>query len=591
MTRAARAGALVAAVALAASPSFASGARFTTQTAGSPPAAFASMDPTLMVTFEDAPDRTTALARLHGLGVVAPLLPDAGIWALRGNAISTLRSRALSRHGVRFAEWSTLRRSHALTDPRPTPPPALALQVDPEPVDPIYADAARSWHLHTGRWTVGMSHYDRPTIAILDSGLAMTHDEWRAPGLVVFPHSVVPGHATAEDDLAIGHGTHVAGIAAAPANGIGVVGVAPASESPLDTGLSKVMPVQIAEEFQGTGATSDAWQIAGIRWAVEHGAKVINISYGGAGANQTLLTTVNWAFGKGSLIVASVGNEGIRSPFLPSFNPVNYPAAYPHVIGVAAQCDGVVDRGLGCDAPFARARFSNVNHTVDLIAPGVNIPSTIPLFTTTGQFAPGYGQSSGTSMAAPYVAGVAALIFASHPGITPYQVARILEGTASRAVGGLPRNDKEGWGVVDPLAAVQAQAPVDDLSEPNDDATLRVKSLALRPVKAPAVLRAWADANDDPFDVYAVTLRKGERLKVTLVAVKGRLTQFVFRPGVRSFAKLSERQFDAKLLCEARRATPGVRAVVVRALESGTHLVVVNAGFRGGDYTLKIQRL
>ena len=576
---------------IASSPSMASAARFMDLSSGSAAGRFASVDPVLMVTFDDAPDEATAAARLDGLGTVSPLAPEAGVWALRDTRAATARRRAMSRPGVQRAEWSTMRSAHALEDPRPVPPPPLPLQVDPEPADPIYVDAARSWHLHTGKWTIGMSHYDRPTIAILDSGLAMTHEEWRAAGLVVFPHTVVPGRTSAEDDLSFGHGTHVTGIAAAPADGIGVVGVAPASATSLDAGVSKVMPVQIAKELQGTGVTTDAWQIAGIRWAVLHGAKVINISYGGEGANEAFTSTINWAFSRGVLIVASVGNEGMPSPFRPVTNPLNFPAGYPHVVGVAAQCDATVDPSVGCDAPFTRARFSNFNRTVDVMAPGVNIPSTIPIFTTLGQFAPGYGLNTGTSMAAPYVAGVAALIYASHPGITPYQVTRILEQTASRAVTGRPRNNKEGWGAVDPLAAVQAQAPVDDLAEPNDDATAKVKAATLRPTKAPVVLQAFADANDDPFDVYAVQLRKGERLKVTIDAQAGALTSFVFRPGIRSFARLSDTQFDAKLLGKARRPTPGARAIVVRAKESGRHWIVVNAELRGSDYTLKIQRL
>lgn len=537
--------------------------------------------PTLMVTFEDRPDAATAVGRLAGLGTVEGLAPEAGVWTVRGASPATLRSRVLRRSAVRQAEWSRVYRTHALTDPPAPPPITQPLQVLPEPTDALYADALRSWHLRTGKWSIGTSAYPRPIIAILDSGLDTTHQEWSAPGLVVTPYNVFTGGTQLSDVSLEGHGTHVAGIAGAPVDGRGVVGVAPSSPQ------SPIMPVRITNPL---GESCDASMIAGIRWAVQHGAKVINISSGGEGATSTFQTVINWAYEKGALIVASVGNEGIPSPF-DRYNPLNFPAAYDHVIGVAAQCSGTVDRSIGCDTPFRRARFSNFNASVDVLAPGVDIPSTIPLRVSSEDLPAGYGLKSGTSMAAPYVAGLAALIYASHPGITPFQVTRILEGTASRAAAGRPRTSTDGWGFVDPLAAVQATARVDDLAEPNDDTTLKVKSLTLRPTTTPVRLRAWADANDDPIDVYAVRLNRGERLRVTLVGARGSLDGLILGPGIRSLAALTRRQFDAKLLNATRRSTPGTRAMVIRARQSGRQWIVISANRGGGDYTLKIERL
>jgi subtilisin family serine protease len=547
------------------------------------PAGGAPTDRVLLVTFADRPDRAAAQSRLSGLGPVRPSVPEIGVWEVHSGGPPSVRGRALTRDRVVRAEWSRPRTVDALTDPRPPPPATLPPVKLPEPTDPFYAQPSpnQQWGLHLGNWMPGLSAYDRPTIAILDSGIDSTHEEWRASGVLVSPRSTVRHVDSAEDIGERGHGTHVAGIAAAPANGVGIVGVAPASASPAIPGVSKVMSVQIADTL---GQSTDATMIRGIRWAVNHGAKVINISSGGKGYAQAFQDTVNWAFRQGALIVASVGNEGLED------NPLNYPAGYDHVIGVGAQCDAVVEF-IDCPTAFGRARFSNSNYSVDLLAPGVNIPSTIPLAVSEGEFAAGYGFKSGTSMAAPYVAGVAALVFASHPGISPYQVTRILQTTASR--GAIGRNSTEGWGIVNALGAAQAPAPVDDLGEMNDDVKWLPKSQTLRATRTPVRLSARADFNDDPIDAYPVLLRKGERLKVTIAGNAGRLGLSVFRPSSPSVSPsvLSDRQFDAKLLGAAKRSTPGTRTVVVRARESGRHFVTVYALARGGDYILKVQRL
>jgi hypothetical protein len=553
--------------------------------AGEVPASFGLLperERSLLVTFADRPDAVVAGRRLTGLGTVHASAPAVGVWELRASAPGTVRSAALRRRGVRRAEWSLKRTTHALTDPRPPRPVTLPLQVLPAPTDPLAVNPSQQWPLHTGTWSIGMSAHPRPTIAILDSGIDSTHEEWRADGLLVSPRSTQRNTNTAEDHSPAGHGTHVAGIAAAPANGVGIVGVAPASASGSGTSVNRVIPVQITNVLE---ESSDATLIRGIVWAVDHGARVINISSGGRGYSHAFQETINWAYREGVLIVASVGNEGQEENYL------NYPAAYAHVIGVGAQCDGVVDPGFGCPRAFRRATFSNFNESVDLLAPGVAVLSTLPLPVTEGRVAPGYGLKDGTSMAAPYVAGVAALVFASHPGISPHQVTRILATTASRGRAGLPRTSTDGWGIVNARAAVTAPAPVDDLAEMNDDVRWLARRLDLRPTRSPVRLTAWADANDDPIDVYPVILRRGERLKVTIVSSAGRLVPLVFRPSVRSFERITQAGFDRNLLGRAVRPTPRIRTVVVRARESGRHFVVVAAEHRGGAYSLRLQRL
>ena len=539
----------------------------------------------LLVTFADRPDRATAQSRLHGLGAVDESVPDIGIWALQPSSASTARLRVLERGQVVRAEWS-LRRTHdALTDERPVPSPALPLIATPDPTDPYFtvADKSQQWGLRQGNWTLGLSSYDRPTIAILDSGIDGTHEDWREPGLLVAPRSTLRRVDRADDISDRGHGTHVAGIAAAPANGVGVVGVAPASATAVGGGVSKVVPVQISDV---RGVSQDSTMIAGIRWAVNHGAKVINISSGGPGASNAFQDTVNWAYRRGALIVASVGNEGLDD------NQVNFPAGYDHVIGVGALCDAVVV-APDCPAAFGRARFSNFNYSVDVMAPGVNVISTVPLAIHEREFAPGYAFKDGTSMAAPYVAGVVALIYASHPGITPYQVTRILQTTSSGGAAGRARSSTFGWGAVNPLAAAQAPAPVDDLSEINDDVKWLPKAQTLRVTPTPIRLRARMDFNDDQFDNYPVLLRKGERMRVTVISKRARIALRVYRPGTTSVllrARTAE-QLAAKRLGQTRRPTPGTRTVVVRAKETGRHFIALEAVRGGDDYTLVMRRL
>jgi hypothetical protein len=227
------------------------------------------------------------------------------------------------------------------------------------------------------------------------------------------------------------------------------------------------------------------------------------------------------------------------------------------------------------------------------MAPGVNVISTVPLAIHEREVAPGYAFKDGTSMSAPYVTGAVALIYASHPGITPYQVTRILQTTSSGGAAGRARSSTWGWGRVNPLAAAQAPAPVDDLSEINDDVKWLPKSQTLRVKPTPTRLRARMDFNDDQFDNYPVLLRKGERMRVTVISKRARIALRVYRPGTTSVllrARTAE-QLAAKRLGQTRRPTPGTRTMVVRAKETGRHFVALEALRGGDDYTLVMRRI
>ncbi len=227
-------------------------------------------------------------------------------------------------------------------------------------------------------------------VAVLDSGVQATHPDL-AGAVVAGSDRVVAGGDGTNDQN--GHGTHVAGIIGARAQGIGGVGGAP---------MSTIMTVRVLDA-NGQGDISQL--INGINFAVGNGAQVISMSLGGPDTSPSLQTTVEAAIASGVVVVAAAGNDGSCT--------AEYPAAYPGVISVAAT-------GQGVDT---LAPFSQHGPDVDLAAPGTNIWSDY-LGST-------YLSMSGTSMATPFVSAAAALVVAKCPGITPAQVEYRLESTAA----------------------------------------------------------------------------------------------------------------------------------------------------------------
>ncbi|MEN3011091.1 MAG: S8 family peptidase [Candidatus Bipolaricaulaceae bacterium] len=251
--------------------------------------------------------------------------------------------------------------------------------------------APQAWDLTTGSSAI--------RIAILDTGIDQDHEDLRAKIVANRNFTTSP---TVDDRQ--GHGTHVAGIAAAVTNNArGVAGV----------GFNTVlMNVKVLDD-NGSGQYS--WIANGIIWAADNGAHVINMSLGGPATSSTLEAAVRYAYSKGVVLVAAAGNENTSSP--------SYPAYYPECIAVAAT-----------DQNDVKASFSNYGAWVDIAAPGVSIYSTLPNHTNrTG--VRNYGYLSGTSMAAPHVAGVAALIKARYPTLTNAQIAQRLLATGDPTTG------------------------------------------------------------------------------------------------------------------------------------------------------------
>ncbi len=217
-----------------------------------------------------------------------------------------------------------------------------------------------------------------------------------------------------------GHGTHVAGIiGAATNNNVGIAGVAWGA---------RVLPVKVLNQY-GDGWYSDI--AAGIVYAVDNGANIINLSLGGTVDSPVLREPIEYAQAHGVLVIAATGNTG---------GSVLYPAAYDSVLAVAAT-----------DQSDQRAAFSNFGPEVDVAAPGVDIYSTWPWVT-------GYFTKSGTSMAAPHVAGVAALVWTQWPQLSARQVAIKIMLTAVD-VGDVGWDTQTGFGRLEADRAVNQPPP------------------------------------------------------------------------------------------------------------------------------------
>lgn len=270
-------------------------------------------------------------------------------------------------------------------------------------------------------------------VAVLDTGLDLTH-----PDLVGAVDDVrdFTGSRFGPDDR-VGHGTHTAGTIGARRNELGVVGVAPECR------------LLIGKVLGDDGSGSDEVVAAGIDWAVAADADVISLSLGSPTPSVVLESAVRRAAAAGKFIICAAGNDGRARD---RADTVDYPARYDDTVAV-----GAVDRdGRVCD-------FSSRGPEVDLCAPGDDVLSTYP--------GGGYAKLSGTSMAAPFVSGVVALLLAKHragggatPVDTPAQLIEHLQRTALDA-GPRGRDPAYGFGLIDP-GALLADAPTPTTGDP-----------------------------------------------------------------------------------------------------------------------------
>ena len=251
------------------------------------------------------------------------------------------------------------------------------------------------------------------TVAVIDSGSG-PHPDLDAnldAGRTMF--GFIDSVGVVDIDNA-GHGSHVAGIIAAVAdNAIGGSGVAP---------QSRILPIRVLDAH-GSGDSKDVSKA--VRFAVDSGAKVINLSLGGSTESTSLTAAIQYAVDRNVLVVAAAGNGAADST-------PKWPGASDLVIAVTA-----VDRNISV------ASFDQRGDYIDLAAPGVSIISTA---------SNDYKIQSGTSMAAAFVTGAAALLFAAQPSITALQVRDILQRTATD-IGAAGRDTTFGYGLINLVAA------------------------------------------------------------------------------------------------------------------------------------------
>lgn len=249
--------------------------------------------------------------------------------------------------------------------------------------------APQAWDIATGNPLV--------KIAIVDTGIDKDH-----PDLSSKVDTWVNFTNTKSSDDLYGHGTHVAGIAAAITNNsIGIAGV---------DFNSRLMSVKVLND-SGNGYLS--WIANGIMWASDNGAKVINLSLGGNSSSQTLEEAINYAWNKGALLACAAGNNGNSS--------ASYPAYYQNCIAVA-----------GTDQNDQKTSWSSYGNWVDVAAPGLNIYSTLPNHRAKMSSTRNYGKASGTSMATPFVSGLAGLIFGQNINMSNSRAREIIQQTAEK---------------------------------------------------------------------------------------------------------------------------------------------------------------
>lgn len=316
--------------------------------------------------------------------------------------------------------------------------PDYLLRLQREPNDTYYR--GRQWNLVRIRmpeaWDLAPGT-TAPGVAVIDSGADAAHPDLAG--------KLLPGWNAISDSSDVsdeeGHGTHISGLIAAQTdNGRGIAGV---------TWSGKVMPIKASRLDSGTQSSTVA---AAINWAVDHGARIINLSLGGPYPAEVLRRAVERARERGALLVAAAGNCGRAGDLCTQRNQTEYPAAFPGVLAVAATT-----------FDDQRATYSTAGSYVKLSAPGGEatdpsdtderhwIFSTVPRTVS----ASGYASFVGTSQAAPHVAGVAALVWEIAPRLTADDVATVLQQTAVD-LGPAGPDTTFGAGRLDAAAALRA---------------------------------------------------------------------------------------------------------------------------------------
>jgi subtilisin family serine protease len=460
------------------------------------------------------------------------------------------------------------------------------------PTDPL---VSKQWYLtYSGFYSswITLPSFEPIPVAVIDSGVDAGHPDLAKK--ILGAKSFVDGPACTPRSCTdtLGHGTFVAGlIGAGVDNGVGIAGLAPRAELLIGKVVTKSRSIPVDAEARA------------VRWAVDNGARVVNMSLGGIRDpldperdtySRLEADAVAYAISNGVVVVAAVGNSD-QAPTTP-WRYASYPAALPHVLGVSA----TTDTGAIPD-------FSNRDPIYnDIAAPGLEILSILPRPLTArfpqcseqGYSSCGpeeYREAQGTSFAAPQVAAAAAVLLSLHPTLRPEQVTEILESTTrdldadtgcvACAEG---RDAYSGWGRLDVAAAIAAlsqRLPARDFYETNDDLGTRAYPVS----GSNRRLQARVDFWDDQDDVYAIRLNRNQPVYVGLTGAdtsidlslafwlpRARSVDRVadFRYRVRTSARLGSRQYlsfrprlAATYYVQVRISSPGATRYRLRIVK------------------------
>lgn len=369
-------------------------------------------------------------------------------------------------------------------------------------IDPLPAEYLESWGVSRIGSAVAHDASILGTgvkIAILDTGIDYSHPElspvFQSGISFVQDENGVVSNPDPMDDSSSGHGTHVAGIIAAAMDGTGTVGVAPQAQ------------IYAVKVLDGAGFGTIGWVLSGIDWAIEQQVNIINMSLALSADSPglpALEEACQTAWDAGILLVAAAGNTGGGA--------VTFPAGYDTVIAV-----GATD---SCDS---KSTFSAIGPEVELTAPGTAIPSTLP--------GGGYGPISGTSQAAPHVAGAAALVISAgmadlnSNGFINDEIRQKLRETA-QDLGIAGQDTSFGYGLVDAAGAVGMEniPPTNNCSGPVDPGP--IDPVGVIPVGDIFVSRQSRHSDDDAQQAtlsggkYAITILNNGLRKLTVEVYK-----------------------------------------------------------------------
>ena len=398
-------------------------------------------------------------------------------------------------------------------------------------------------------------------LTVIDTGVDMAHQEFASrPSTIAL--NVQSTSAQFEE-----HGTAVASVAAAPVNGLGLIGIYPQASlqvwdaSPFGDGLT------VGDVVQGLDA------------AIRRGQGVVNLSLGSPFRNSVLEAMIAVTVSSGTLVVAAAGNSRDRG------NPLEYPASLPHVLTV-----GALDRS------GAPAFFSSGSPHVDLTAPGVDIPVAVPMTYHPPVY---YDVFDGTSFAAPLVSGAAAWVWTVRPTLDAGQLFEVLRASAVDVSS--PGYDAlTGFGRLDVPAALTVAPAARDPQEPNEDVTY-VKPHGLLP-RAPAPLtvagkrggsvNARLDLGEDPRDVYRIWIPGRRAASIALQPSGGDVDLAAWGPRTRSVLETgSARKRDIRGLSE-RAGTKRERLRVKNPARKGAYFYLeASVGAGGGSAVRKVAGL